>query len=144
MKFNIKNYFIPFSYILCASQDKANLLYLTCFLCSDQSIPSLESILSNNEVAAEETNKLSQLIGRQAAVEANLISTQSSSAPAECTPPPVCHDFQTSRLFLSHFGLLSLGLDGEVCKMIFTGGVCKIIQKKLEFCIKKIKEVKND
>lgn len=26
----------------------------------------------------------------------------------ECTPPPVVHDFQTARLFLSHFGFLSL------------------------------------
>lgn len=45
---------------------------------------------------------------RQTAVESNLAQVQASATLQECTPPPVCHDFQTARLFLSHFGLLSL------------------------------------
>ncbi|XP_064215027.1 ral GTPase-activating protein subunit beta isoform X7 [Tribolium castaneum] len=71
----------------------------------DQSIPPLDSVIAQDE----ETNKLVQLIERQTTVEANLAASQSNCVPQECTPPPVCHDFQTSRLFLSHFGLLSLG-----------------------------------
>lgn len=97
------------------------------FFFRDQSIPTLESILSNNEVAFEETNKISQLIARQTTMEANLAAAQSSQTPEECTPPPVCHDFQTSRLFLSHFGLLSLD-EGivevtkqlQICQILFT------------------------
>nr|CAI5824249.1 unnamed protein product [Callosobruchus analis] len=49
-----------------------------------------------------------KLMGRQAAFEASIAQTQHSSTQPECIPPPVCHEFQTARLFLSHFGLLSL------------------------------------
>lgn len=35
----------------------------------------------------------------------------------ECYPPPVKHEFQTSRLFLSHFGLLSF--DSEKVRTSF-------------------------
>jgi hypothetical protein len=66
-------------------------------------------VTAQDDEVNEETNKLVQLIERQATVEANLAATQSNCVALECTPPPVCHDFQTSRLFLSHFGLLSLG-----------------------------------
>lgn len=54
---------------------------------------------------------LSQLLNRQATTEAGLAEAQSQSQSQECTPPPVCHDFQTARLFLSHFGLLNLDED---------------------------------
>lgn len=37
-----------------------------------------------------------------------MASVQQRMQTQECTPPPVCHDFQTARLFLSHFGLLNL------------------------------------
>ncbi|XP_018579922.1 ral GTPase-activating protein subunit beta isoform X2 [Anoplophora glabripennis] len=74
----------------------------------DQSIPSLESVLSQDETISKETEMLSQLMGRQTAVELNIAQLQSSTVLEECTPPPACHDFQTARLFLSHFGLLSL------------------------------------
>lgn len=82
------------------------LIIISCF--SDQSIPPLDSVIAQDDQVNEETNKLVQLIERQTTVEANLAASQSNSVPQECTPPPVCHDFQTSRLFLSHFGLLSL------------------------------------
>lgn len=94
-----------------------NFVWFTIFF-SDQSIPTLESILSNNETALEETNKISQLITRQITMETNLATAQSSQTPKECTPPPVCHDFQTSRLFLSHFGLLALDNDDKQVKLI--------------------------
>ncbi|XP_030759935.1 ral GTPase-activating protein subunit beta isoform X2 [Sitophilus oryzae] len=73
----------------------------------DQSIPTLESLLENNLSFKEETELISQLISRQDTVEANLYKLQPNT-PEECTPPPVCHEFQTARLFLSHFGLLAL------------------------------------
>ncbi|XP_050299716.1 ral GTPase-activating protein subunit beta isoform X2 [Anthonomus grandis grandis] len=73
----------------------------------DQSIPTLESLLENNSPLREETNLISQLINRQSTVEANLYKMQNHQ-PEECVPPPVCHEFQTARLFLSHFGLLAL------------------------------------
>lgn len=52
-------------------------------------------------------------------METNLAAVaQSSQTPKECTPPPVCHDFQTSRLFLSHFGLLALDSDGTEVELL--------------------------
>lgn len=73
----------------------------------DQSIPTLESLLENNISLKEETDLINQLINRQSTVESNLYKMQNTS-PEECIPPPVSHEFQTARLFLSHFGLLAL------------------------------------
>ncbi|KAE8751950.1 hypothetical protein FOCC_FOCC001427 [Frankliniella occidentalis] len=92
----------------------------------DKSIPSLDSLLTN-ETTAMEHSRLAQLIDKQSSLEAggslgvsnnnnNSQSEQtsngsfgsSSGLEKECTPPPVVHDFQTARLFLSHFGFLSL------------------------------------
>lgn len=71
-----------------------------------------------------EHSRLAQLIEKQANLEfGGSWGVKSDSTPEttsdggfdlsrglekECTPPPVVHDFQTARLFLSHFGLLSL------------------------------------
>lgn len=74
----------------------------------------MESVLTNDEKVQKDIGKLSQLMNRQTNVEANLAQTQSASELQEFSPPPVCHDFQTARLFLSHFGLLSLD-EPEVC-----------------------------
>lgn len=68
-------------------------------------------MISADEIINDETNTLAQLMGRQMAVESNLAVIQSAVVPEECTPPPVCHDFQTARLFLSHFGLLNFEND---------------------------------
>lgn len=86
----------------------------------DKSIPSLDSLLSN-ETTAMEHSRLAHLIEKQATLEAGGGSLGASNTSAkdgsfnlpegiekECTPPPVVHDFQTARLFLSHFGFLSL------------------------------------
>lgn len=46
--------------------------------------------------------------------ESNLVTNHTQQTQSqECTPPPVCHEFQTSRLFLSHFGFLTLDGNGE-------------------------------
>lgn len=73
---------------------------------SDLSIPSLDSVISKDTAVMDDTAKISQLLNRQATAEANL--SQQQSEIQECSAPPVCHEFQTARLFLSHFGLLNL------------------------------------
>lgn len=81
---------------------------ISYFNFSDQSIPPLDTILLNDEKLSCEIDTLSQLIARQTTIESSLAQVQGSALLQECTPPPVCHDFQTARLFLSHFGLLSI------------------------------------
>nr|CAI5853854.1 unnamed protein product [Callosobruchus analis] len=81
--------------------------------CSDQSVAveRFRYFVTEGSVMLallEEPLGNDQLMGRQAAVEASIAQTQHSSTQPECIPPPVCHEFQTARLFLSHFGLLSL------------------------------------
>ncbi|XP_066254147.1 ral GTPase-activating protein subunit beta isoform X7 [Euwallacea similis] len=73
----------------------------------DESIPTLDFLLESNTSIKEEINLISQLINKQNIMENNLHKTQ-NHASEECVPPPVCHEFQTARLFLSHFGLLTL------------------------------------
>ena len=52
------------------------------------------------------------------------VETGSSPYPdieAECTAPPLCQEFQTARLILSHFGLLSIeALQVIIWKLINT------------------------
>lgn len=43
----------------------------------------------------------------------------------DCKPPPPAQEFQTARLFLSHFGFLSL----EALKVIFLNFISKYIHK---------------
>ncbi|XP_065158063.1 ral GTPase-activating protein subunit beta isoform X3 [Atheta coriaria] len=76
----------------------------------DQSIPTLESVFAGNEKANDETNKLAQLIGKQAGCE---VEMEAQVEQSECSPPSVVHEFQTARLFLSHFGLLNLDNDPD-------------------------------
>lgn len=83
-------------------------------LFSDQSIPSLESVFNNDDIANTETSKLAQLMNKQAGAETYLAAAQSLVQAPECAPPSVVHEFQTARLFLSHFGLLNLDTVNEV------------------------------
>lgn len=76
----------------------------------DLSIPSLESVLAKDASINEDAEKLKQFLGKQSSVESNF---SSNSTFQECMPPPICHDYQTARLFLSHFGLLELDMDEE-------------------------------
>ncbi|KAK9703556.1 RALGAPB N-terminal domain [Popillia japonica] len=79
----------------------------------DQSIPSLESVFNNDDIANTETSKLAQLMNKQAGAETYLAAAQSLVQAPECAPPSVVHEFQTARLFLSHFGLLNLDTVNE-------------------------------
>lgn len=93
---------------------------MTIFYFRDQSIPTLETVLANDEKLCNEIETLSQLISRQSTVESTLAQAQAATTLQECTPPPACHDFQTARLFLSHFGLLSLDEVNIINKLFFT------------------------
>ncbi|XP_071439557.1 ral GTPase-activating protein subunit beta isoform X3 [Hetaerina americana] len=81
----------------------------------DHSIPSLESTFVEDEKSSMEHSHLARLMERQVAAEAAAVQKskalleqiRDSGGQVECTPPPVCHEFQTARLFLSHFGFLS-------------------------------------
>lgn len=79
---------------------------------ADYSIPTLETIIEKTGTAA--TKKLIDLIERQTVLEklawAETESSEDSLGHAqEAQPPAVCHEFQAARLFLSHFGFLSIG-----------------------------------
>lgn len=79
------------------------------WLCRDKSIPNLDSLLLDD--TSGELSQLSQLVEKQAEEEQKLnkmcANSNSMNPEMECTPPPLCQEFQTARLFLSHFGLLS-------------------------------------
>ncbi|XP_012219325.1 ral GTPase-activating protein subunit beta isoform X2 [Linepithema humile] len=77
----------------------------------DESIPSLEAVMSDNEAVRDEHQILAQLLERQITLESkydngNVKYTEDKTD--ECVPPQVCHEFQTARLFLSHFGFLNM------------------------------------
>ncbi|GFG30495.1 hypothetical protein Cfor_08118 [Coptotermes formosanus] len=76
----------------------------------DKSIPSMESLLIEAGAAKEHAH-LSRLLEQQTVLEmaAGQRWCRETEGPfPECTPPPACQEFQTARLFLSHFGFLSL------------------------------------
>ncbi|XP_043382551.1 ral GTPase-activating protein subunit beta isoform X10 [Chelonia mydas] len=84
------------------------------FVKADLSIPDLHEIV--NEELEERHEKLRNGMAQQITYEAS-IDQQSEeewrkkSFPdpiTECKPPPPAQEFQTARLFLSHFGFLSL------------------------------------
>lgn len=80
---------------------------------SDKSIPPLEEVMCDQ---AADLEKLEQVIRNQMAFENKVKDkfkqeqgkTSYPNPATECQPPMVCHDFQTARLFLSHYGFLSL------------------------------------
>ncbi|KAK6624852.1 hypothetical protein RUM44_011716 [Polyplax serrata] len=80
----------------------------------DKSIPSMESL--NDETVGGEQAKMIELLENQLELEEAMkrVGQQSENSlqfpdpDRECYPPLVKHEFQTARLFLSHFGLLSL------------------------------------
>lgn len=78
----------------------------------DESIPSLEVIINDDDDAIRNKHQiLSQLLERQISLESKYNNCDKSSedkTSEECTPPQICHDFQTARLFLSHFGFLNI------------------------------------
>ena len=84
-----------------------------CF--SDKSIPSLDSLVTDVKMQSE-LDKLKRHIEHQTQFESNISRRSQLDAarrpfpnPAtECKPPKLCQEFQTARLFLSHYGFLSL------------------------------------
>ena len=85
----------------------------------DKSIPSMRS-LTLDEKLSDEQIKMIELLENQLELEEAIkrIGQQSERSlefpdpDRECYPPSVKNEFQTARLFLSHFGLLFL--DSEV------------------------------
>lgn len=80
----------------------------------DKSIPNIESCLTDEKAASDQTRML-ELMDYQLELEEAMrrVGQQSENCLSfpdperECYPPPVKHEFQTARLFLSHFGLVS-------------------------------------
>ncbi|GFO11933.1 ral GTPase-activating protein subunit beta, partial [Plakobranchus ocellatus] len=81
---------------------------------ADKSIPPLESVLTESQAA--DVDKMGQLIEQVSTFEKEIslkAKTEREKTPfpdpaTECRPPRVCNEYQTARLFLSHYGLLSL------------------------------------
>lgn len=72
----------------------------------DKSIPDLDSMFLDDPNG--DLRELSRLLEKQVLAEKEENTSSHLMDPEmECTPPPPCHEFQTARLFLSHFGLLS-------------------------------------
>ncbi|XP_044738387.1 ral GTPase-activating protein subunit beta isoform X2 [Chrysoperla carnea] len=75
----------------------------------DTCIPTLDSLVSSEN--SFEFEQFTQLLERQSSLETAFLKknndTDHEYASNECTPPNVCHEFQTARLFLSHFGFIS-------------------------------------
>lgn len=78
--------------------------------CVDSSIPSLENIVQ--KIGIESTKHLSRLLEDQVVYEklawAETESSEGLGHTQESIAPAVCHEFQATRLFLSHFGYLSI------------------------------------
>lgn len=79
---------------------------------ADNSIPTLDAIIQ--KVGSETTKQLSRLLEEQLVYE-KLAWAETECSPdglghaQESMPPNVCHEFQAARLFLSHFGFLTIG-----------------------------------
>ncbi|XP_006558747.1 ral GTPase-activating protein subunit beta isoform X5 [Apis mellifera] len=77
----------------------------------DESIPSLEAVMNDNDIVRNEHQILSQLLECQMTIETKYSDGNdkiSEEKIEECVPPQICHEFQTARLFLSHFGFLNM------------------------------------
>lgn len=78
---------------------------------ADYSIPTLDQVIQ--KVGSKSSTQLVHLLENQTVLEklawAETDNSDESLGHAqESEPPPVCHEFQAARLFLSHFGLLSI------------------------------------
>lgn len=73
--------------------------------------------MNDNDTVRNEHELLSQLLERQINLEKKYDEAGNKEADEkteECAPPQICHEFQTARLFLSHFGFLNIeNRDGE-------------------------------
>ncbi|XP_050404785.1 ral GTPase-activating protein subunit beta isoform X2 [Patella vulgata] len=102
VRHNVKNRFYP------ESVDKIPLCK------ADKSIPTLESLVSEKE--AVEIDKFKGFIEKQICFEKEVSErsrkekekTAYPNPETECKQPQITHEYQTARLFLSHYGFLSL------------------------------------
>ncbi|XP_038108361.1 ral GTPase-activating protein subunit beta isoform X4 [Culex quinquefasciatus] len=98
----------------------------------DYSIPTLDT--TEQKIGNQSTKHLARLL------EDQLVYEKLSWAQTECsvdglghaqeaTPPNVCHEFQAARLFLAHFGFLSIGQNNNGQKLLTA-----LDTTKPEFC----------
>lgn len=78
---------------------------------ADYSIPTLDQVIQ--KIGNDSTKKLFQLLESQTVFEKLAWAETDNSVDSlghaqESVPPLVCHEFQAARLFLSHFGFLSI------------------------------------
>nr|XP_049465451.1 ral GTPase-activating protein subunit beta isoform X5 [Anopheles coluzzii] len=78
----------------------------------DYSIPTLDS--AEQKIGNQSTKQLARLVEQQVGYEKlswaeTECSVDGLGHAQEASPPSVCHEFQAARLFLSHFGFLTIG-----------------------------------
>ncbi|KAJ6629279.1 Ral GTPase-activating protein subunit beta [Pseudolycoriella hygida] len=86
---------------------------------ADYSIPTLDQVIQ--KIGNDSTKKLFQLLESQTIFEKVAWAETDSSVDSlshaqESVPPNVCHEFQAARLFLSHFGFLSIDESSDTSK----------------------------
>ncbi|KPI97082.1 Ral GTPase-activating protein subunit beta [Papilio xuthus] len=79
----------------------------------DSAFPSLEAVL--RQLNDPDAPVLFKLLEQQAAIEKRVKDNEDNDSAAECAPPEPVTEFQTARLFLSHFGYLNIGGDKKGC-----------------------------
>uniref|UniRef100_A0AAG5CVD2 Ral GTPase-activating protein subunit alpha/beta N-terminal domain-containing protein n=1 Tax=Anopheles atroparvus TaxID=41427 RepID=A0AAG5CVD2_ANOAO len=105
----------------------------------DYSIPTLDS--AEQKIGNQSTKELARLL------EDQLVYEKLSWAETECSvdglghaqeasPPSVCHEFQAARLFLSHFGFLTIGQNNVVGQKVDGSAplLTTLDTSKVEFC----------
>ncbi|XP_075979377.1 ral GTPase-activating protein subunit beta isoform X2 [Anticarsia gemmatalis] len=75
----------------------------------DSAFPSLEAVL--RQLNDPDAPTLFKLLEQQAAIEKRVKESEDNVVPEEYIPPEPVTEFQTARLFLSHFGYLNIGGD---------------------------------
>ncbi|XP_026741412.1 ral GTPase-activating protein subunit beta isoform X2 [Trichoplusia ni] len=75
----------------------------------DSAFPTLESVV--RQLNDPEAPTLFKLLEQQAAIEKRVRESEDNVVPEEYVPPEPVTEFQTARLFLSHFGYLNIGGD---------------------------------
>lgn len=78
----------------------------------DSAFPSLEAVL--RQLNDPEAPTLFKLLEQQSAIEKRVRESENHLVPEEYMPPEPVTEFQTARLFLSHFGYLNIGGDKKV------------------------------
>lgn len=101
----------------------------------DESIPTLEAVMNETEELKHQHQLFAQLLERQIELEKRLneeLKSKKNDNFQECVPPENCQEFQTARLFLSHFGFLNFESDAN--DENGTGGLIALDQKIPGFC----------